>query len=335
MRKPVIVIGLLVMLVLLVGAGVYSYFGPQLTLRDIRNAAKEKDTEKLRDLIDFDSVRASLKDDFRAMVTDSATEDLRDNPFAAVGVAFASALIDPMIDSLVSPSSIVRAVSTGQIGTGGLQTRKRSAGRGKALAGKTVAGSPALPGDSPPDAVRIEGGYSGYSRYRFTIRTANVRPEDSLGFVLKRQGLFSWRLSRIVLPESFFHKGTDHATSANDASGEGSLESLAGQYPRDIFKTEYGQQLRRLIGPKSEAFEDAISVADVNGISDTGTFMVGSGCLPHSCDTCAGAFAIDKASGGMYAIMMENGRLQAWGVSSMAELPPPLQAWARERNAAF
>ena len=61
MRKPVAIV-LSILVILLVGAGVYSYFTPQLTLKDIRDAAKAQDTERLDDLVDFDSVRAGLEE---------------------------------------------------------------------------------------------------------------------------------------------------------------------------------------------------------------------------------------------------------------------------------
>ncbi len=146
MRKPVIVIGLSIVLILLVGAGVYSYFSPQLTLHAIRDAAEKQDTERLRDLVDFESVRAGLKEDIRTMVNASAAQDLRDNPFAMLGIALAGAIIDPMVDALVSPSAIVRAVSMGKIDGGAVQADKYPAGRAKTSAEKSKPSTSRRPG---------------------------------------------------------------------------------------------------------------------------------------------------------------------------------------------
>ncbi len=71
-----------------------------------------------------------------------------------------------------------------------------------------------------------------------------VKPEDALGLTLRREGLFSWKLSRIILPKSFFDKDKSQAADAGRPTAADSLKSLVGQYPPDIFKTEYGQQLR-------------------------------------------------------------------------------------------
>ena len=123
MRKSAIIIGLSALFVLIISAVVYSYFSPQLTLKGIREAAKAQDTERLRDLVDFDSVRAGLKDDIRAMVNTSAAQDLRGNPFAALGVALAGAIVDPLVGALVNPATIVSAVSQGKLDVAALQKR--------------------------------------------------------------------------------------------------------------------------------------------------------------------------------------------------------------------
>ena len=219
MRKSTIVVGLSALLVLIIGAGVYSYFSPQLTLKGIQEAAKAQDTERLRDLVDFDSVRAGLKDDIRAMVNTSAAQDLRGNPFAALGLAVAGAIIDPMVDALVSPAAIVRAVSEGRIDVGAARTDKRPSGSGEVSAGQGEADINESSGSSPFEKVKVEGRYAGYSRYRVTIRSADAKSEDGLGFTLRREGLFSWRLSRIVLPKSFFDSLKDKATDAEQVQG--------------------------------------------------------------------------------------------------------------------
>ena len=54
-----------------------SYLAPHHTLRSIREAAQVNDTERLRELVDFESVRALLKDDIRTMVLANAATNLR------------------------------------------------------------------------------------------------------------------------------------------------------------------------------------------------------------------------------------------------------------------
>lgn len=219
MRKTFIIV-LSALLVLLVAAGIYSYLSPQLTLKSIRDAGQARDTERLRDLIDFDSVKTGLKKDIKAKIDASAAEELKDNPFAEIGVALAGSIIDPIVDALVSPSAIARAISEGRIDASAVQISKGSGGP------PTVA-PPALPtsgsgtnGSGPssgaplPNIAKVEKGYEGYSRYRVAIHLTGAKPEDSLILSLRRESLFTWRLSRIVLPDSFFDEHKDQIMKA-------------------------------------------------------------------------------------------------------------------------
>ena len=72
--------------VVLVGAlvgGVY-YASPYLVLNELRQAVAAKDSEVLKELIDFPSVRQSLKDQFNVILASNMAAEAKDNPFAAV-----------------------------------------------------------------------------------------------------------------------------------------------------------------------------------------------------------------------------------------------------------
>jgi hypothetical protein len=199
MRKPTAIIALSVLLLLLVGAGVYSYFSPQFTLKGIRDAAKARDADRLRDLIDFEAVRDGLKEDLKTLVSASADQDLKDNPFSVFGFALAGTMIDPIVNALVNPSIIARIVSQGDIELKPVPNKTR---------GRSVESEPR--GIEPAaHPVIIEKGYDGISRYRVTIRSAEAEPEDALCLILRRESLFTWKLCRIILPKSFFNEHKD------------------------------------------------------------------------------------------------------------------------------
>lgn len=189
-KRPAIYVGVIVLLLLFFGTGTYSYFSPQLTLKSIKDAAVAQDKERLRDLIDFESVREGLKEDLKTSFVMSAGEDLEDNPFAGLGMALAGAMIGSLIDNFVTPSAIVQIMSQGKIDAnpdkGGHQRSEVEADKGVRDA---------------KDSPIIEGGYDGYSRYQVKIRAASAAPDEALGLVLRRQGFFSWKLSRIALPD--------------------------------------------------------------------------------------------------------------------------------------
>jgi hypothetical protein len=107
-RNPVLLF--ILILVLLASLSVWAYYGPHRTLNKIREAAEKGDTEALRDLIDFPSVRESLKEQLNSIMAKKMTVELKDNPFASLGMMIASAIVDKMVDSFVTPNGIASLV---------------------------------------------------------------------------------------------------------------------------------------------------------------------------------------------------------------------------------
>lgn len=111
MKRPSASVVIAVSFAMLIGIGTYSYLSPGLTIREIEAASRAKDTEELRDLIDFDSLKAGLKEDVRTIFAETRRSELNGNAFGVLGMALAGAMIDPMIESFVTPSSILRMIS--------------------------------------------------------------------------------------------------------------------------------------------------------------------------------------------------------------------------------
>lgn len=172
----------------------WSFHSPRLHVRDMKLAAEAKDSARLRELIDFEAVRASLRDDVRAMLLASAPRELTGNPLAGLGLLVANALIEPMVDALVSPQSIVLMMERGTVRQPG-------------------APAPSRPPPTPEKDSRessavvrqdivVEHGYESLNRYRYAIRPAGEPPDGSLTLHLRREGPFSWKLDRIGLPQA-------------------------------------------------------------------------------------------------------------------------------------
>lgn len=180
----------------LLGVAYYSYISPILTLERIKNAAKASDKDRLRDLVDFESVRAGLKEDIKAQLVVSAGETLKDNPFAAFGMALAGMVVDPLVDFIVSPAGITRLMENGRLDP-------VDKGSERAPAGKS-------PGESSPEgSVILEQGYDEFSRYRVRIGRAGEEPDRLLTLTLKREGLFGWRLTRVSVPSGLLGSRTN------------------------------------------------------------------------------------------------------------------------------
>ncbi|TCM19040.1 DUF2939 family protein [Novosphingobium sp. PhB165] len=114
MKKAV----LAVVAAIVVAAGGWYWLSPGLAMKGLRDAALAGDKDELRERVDFPAIRESLKSQMRAMVTAELAKE-KDNPFAAMGMAFAGAIIDPMIDGAVSPEGIKVMVESGKMKTPG------------------------------------------------------------------------------------------------------------------------------------------------------------------------------------------------------------------------
>jgi hypothetical protein len=147
------------------------------------------------------------------MLASSAALELKNNPFAPLGLALAGVMIDPMVDAIVSPSGIVQMISRGQVDGNAL----KGLGGGEQVPARN--GTESHPGStaqaSEGGPVIVHEGYDGYSRYRVVVRATTGTSEDTLGLTLRREGIFTWRLSRVILPQRFF------ATHTNDTLPNG------------------------------------------------------------------------------------------------------------------
>jgi hypothetical protein len=146
---------------------------PYSTLEAIKVAAERRDLPELNRLVDFPSLKSSVK----VMVMESVEEEAgkRKAPGGGFMALLAGALASPVVDAMVTPESLALMFS------GNLP--KRGGASGQSASGAT------------PKEVDITKDWDGLSRAKVTIRP---RGEKVLGlsFVMHREG-FSWRLVAI------------------------------------------------------------------------------------------------------------------------------------------
>lgn len=156
-------------------AAIWFFFTPHLTANAMRTAAQERDSAKLSGYVDFPALKESLKGSFNAKLAAGVATDADNNAFAALGAAMAAALINPMIDALVTPESLAMV----------MQGEKPDA---SAVDGGT-------PDDREPDAD-ISMAYESFDTFVVTV-TKRGEEQEPVGLVLRRDGVFSWKLSAI------------------------------------------------------------------------------------------------------------------------------------------
>ena len=161
----------------------YLALSPYLTLMNLRSDIESRDGESLAEKIDFLAVRKSLKDQFNvAMAKETMDSSSEDDPWgaagAALGAAFASTMVNGMVDSLVTPSGLIELMSNGEIKSSGGDDQSRTSTE------QELAIS---------DAVLS---YDGVNKFSATLISDDG---DEMKLVLRRRGL-SWVVTDIRLP---------------------------------------------------------------------------------------------------------------------------------------
>jgi hypothetical protein len=159
---------------------IYVAAAPYITVYKMKSAAKDYDGEALSEHIEFPSVRQSLKDQMNAMFAKKMAEDeeMKDNPFAAVGAAFAGMMVDKMVDAYVTPVGITQLMA-------GEKPHPREDSGGESS-------------NSPDRKPLSDASMSYESLDKFVVKVKGD-DGDEAKFVLRRRGI-DWKLTDIVIP---------------------------------------------------------------------------------------------------------------------------------------
>jgi hypothetical protein len=159
---------------------IYVAVAPYITVHQMKAAAESHDGEAMSEHIEFPSVRQSIKDQMNAMLAKNMAEDqeMKDNPFAALGAAFAGMMVDKMVDAYVTPAGISQLMAG--------EKPKPQAGQGE-------------DGSNSSDHKPLADASMSYeSLDKFVVRVkSNDGGEEK--FILRRRGLI-WKLTDIIVP---------------------------------------------------------------------------------------------------------------------------------------
>jgi hypothetical protein len=185
-RKPIVLAGIaLLALVALVGG--WYYASPGFTVKAMVEAAQDGDEARFSSYVDYDALRSDMKSELTTRLQEEAKRD--GSAEAKLGLAMGMAMMNPIVDSMVSPKGMQTAFANlakqQQAAKSGAAGAKSEAG--KAASGEGGGANPAVPAD--PEIQR-----QGLNRF---IVTAKDTPGS--GLVFERRGL-SWKLAGIDLP---------------------------------------------------------------------------------------------------------------------------------------
>jgi hypothetical protein len=151
-----------------------SFASPWWTLHRLQSAVAHHDAGAVSAKVDFPAMRESVKGQMLASLNNLTARTMGDNPAASMTSAMSMALINPLVDVIVSPTGVALMVEQGKIKTD----------------------RPAPPGvqaKAAPEQPRLAAGYRGWNRFDVTSR-------DGGSFIFRRAGLWDWKLAGLELP---------------------------------------------------------------------------------------------------------------------------------------
>lgn len=169
----------------ILGAGGYLYATPWISINQFREALDAKDLPGIERHVDFPSLRSSLKEQFKAKLSEQIQKGTGGNPWVnfgmgAFGYALAEPMIDAMVDTYVSPA--------------GLKT--------------LIAGSQPSGGTTAPEVPRLPESSQTDPSVSLTYKTPNLfvvaareaGSGNTVRFNFERHELVSWKLTSVSLP---------------------------------------------------------------------------------------------------------------------------------------
>lgn len=226
---------------LLVIFAIYLYASPYLVLNNIKNAAEQGDADKLSGYIDFPSVKQSMKDQAKAVMVKELASSKEQDGFEALGTMLGAAMIDPLIDGLVTPDGVALM----------LQGQKLDFD---------------LNNDTPEDKpkgknedIDYKAGYLSFNRFKVQVIDADD-PNESIDVIMHRDWL-SWKVTRINFSlDSKDKKVKESSVADSDWANE---ENASEAYD-DVFQDLGEQQDTDTTSDVSESAYDSLNDDDYN-----------------------------------------------------------------------
>ena len=161
--------------------GTWLYATPYLAIYSMKKAAENNDATKFSSYVNYPSLRESFKNTFKAafnkelMKDSDKGEDGLGNLGKVFGIALASAVIDPLVESFVTPESLAMMMEG---------KKPKNSERNKNTSSK----------DNEKKS-NISMGYDGMDY--FVLDAKDDKNEIQFSFVFKRKGIWDWELTSI------------------------------------------------------------------------------------------------------------------------------------------
>jgi hypothetical protein len=166
----------------------YWYFSPFLALQQLDAAAKRGDAAAFNNMVDFPKVRESVKTQLAALLGEhlpklEQPDSVLGRAGAALGARLGSAMLNGVVDQLIRPETVMRAMQEHELRAG------------------TVAGTPPSP-EQNGEKRKWDYEREGVDKlvvYAVDPKHPDQTRQEQFGLVLERSGFATWRLTGIRL----------------------------------------------------------------------------------------------------------------------------------------
>jgi len=198
----------------LLGLAAYWYWSPFLAVRELQRAGQAGDAEAFNAHVDYPRLRESLKKQLTELLARKTgiTAD-SSNPLAALGGMIGQRLINPLVDAMVRPETVMAAMSTGRLGSSAdasapaqppvpAPSDPSAPAAAPPAAAPSAPGAPAAADAKPPRWIIDRQGMNRMTAYAVDPARPDEPNADRLGLVFERSGFVDWKLTDIRLPTS-------------------------------------------------------------------------------------------------------------------------------------
>jgi len=160
---------------------------PFAAVNGCRNAIVELNAEKAVECVDFPVLRENLKEEVPAIIAKRMQEDpeMRDNPFASIGMALVVPFVSGMIDAYVTPAGLRSAFE--------MAKNEQTTGD----ASSEAEGEQAAAERSKELSTSLQKSSLGYENLNTFQVTGTNDDGTKVKLMFKRQGFAEWKLSGI------------------------------------------------------------------------------------------------------------------------------------------
>jgi len=177
------------MLAVILAIGAYWYWSPFLALKQMQSAAKVGDADAFNDHVDYPRLRESLKGQMSAMIAQKMDASKKsDNPFAAFGSVLGLLMVDKIIEAMVRPEVVMKAMQNGKFGPNSEKSGDEpSSNTDKSATTETT--------------TRWDFDRKGTDKLIAYAKSDSEHAGDNkFGLVFERTGFANWKLTEIRLP---------------------------------------------------------------------------------------------------------------------------------------